>query len=474
MPLQIPDQTIASQVNIPDPMKPISGFLNIAQMGQNLKTSQLDYDIKDVANQKRNQLRDIAAKSVNPDGTFNQQAFSSHAPQADPEQGLQLANNALSNQSQSIANTTNQFSLDKSHYQTAAKTASGLMQDPRITASEGSYSDKDAAEAITEAQDQMIAQGVPKAQALLAVAPLAHSVHTPGAVRQQLANIISGQLSPESSAAQNLLPASQQQSPGTDSNGNPITVMRDQFGQMKGVQGSKVDGGAATPPNIIPAGESPQSMNDLRIDRQKTLDANGKSGELHTYFRNTIQMASDPALANPNSYQGKGQAFAAKFGFPVGTDYKTVLDTLSHNIALTTMANEKAMGVTTDAGRHTSELANGGMTMTPDSLANASKMGDATVTGLEAYTRGQEAAIAKSSGNVAAKRNFQYEWSKVYTPVVTQMYNAAKSGDTAEIESLARKSGYTGDMKNFATSSQGKDLTRRAQIMENLSKTGSP
>ena len=132
MALQIPDQTIASQVNIPDPMKPISGFLNIAQQGQNLKSSQLNYQVADQANQKRNQLRDLAAKSVNTDGTFNQAAFSSQAPQIDPEQGLKLGSDALTNQSQGIANKTNEMSYQGAQTSKTSQILTSLASDPDV------------------------------------------------------------------------------------------------------------------------------------------------------------------------------------------------------------------------------------------------------------------------------------------------------------------------------------------------------
>jgi len=461
MPMQIPDQSIPAQViQPPDPMQRISGMLNMQATQIANKSNQANLDEKTAI---RNLVNDPSVQ--NDDGSLNQDKFAAKAQVVAPTLGNVVAQGNLNNQAQQTANQTNQFKLHNDYANTALQTAAGLIQDPRITAPEGNYDPEQATNALTEAFNQMKLKGVPENQALLAAAPYINAVHTPGAIRRMLANTIQGQMGAQGQAADNLVTAAGQQQVSTDSNGNPITTTRNQFGQVQGVSGTPVQGQGPTAPNIIPQGESQASMDDLRQARTATNNAAQSVPDQHTYNQNVIRMATDPAMLNPNSWVGQGAAYAAKLGLPPGTDYKTALDQISHNLAMSTQANEKAMGVSTDAGRQTTGLATGAISMTPQALASAARMNDATASGIDAFNRGQEAAIAGNNNNVAARRQFQNQWSTVYSPTVMQLYNALSSKDSNEANRIITQVGG----KN---SPGALDLANRAKGIQSLMQTG--
>jgi len=473
MPLQIPDQTIADKgIQPPNPLQTISGMLNIQNQRAQLQGQQI-YNQGNQANlDEKTSIRNLVndPSVQNPDGSLNQDAFAAKAQIAAPTLGAGIAQGNLQNQGTQTANASSAFALHKDYAGTMLQTAAGVMADPRITAGTPSnpntqYDPEQATNALTEAMSQAEAKGVPKAQALLAVAPFVNAVHTPGAVRQMLANTVQGQLGAGGQAAQNLVPAGGQQSVSTDSNGNPITTSRDQFGNVQGVAGTPVQGQAPTPPNIVPPGESQASMNELRQARTATNTAAAQVPNSHVYNQNVIRLASDPAMMNPNSWAGQGAAYAAKLGLPPGTDYKTALDQISHNLAMSTQANEQAMGVHTDAGAQTTALATGSIGMTPAALASAAKMNDATASGLDAFNRGQEAAISANGGNVSARRAFQNAWSSAYSPTVMALHNAIGSGNKADVTNIINQVGGPG-------SKGALDLANRAKAIQSLVQTG--
>ena len=477
MPIQIPDQSIAAQGVQSSPMTTIGTMLNMANSAQSLKKAKATFDA-DVAQRQAESSTaqssaDVNAANIQP--LIQQQAANTQTSQANAQvaQGTVQPRIDTATAQAGTAQTgqaASKFALSKDYQNTALQTATGLLGDPRITAGTPSnpnqaYDDQAAVKALGESYDQMIAKGVPKEQALLAVSPFVNQVHTPGAVQGMLANTIKGMLPAPAQAAQGLVQAGQQQQTGTDQQGNPIVINRNQYGAGTNIAGAPVQGQGVTAPSIIPQGETPQSRDALIQQRQAVSNAAQAVPDQHLFNQNVIKLASDPTMLNPNNWEGKGAAYAAKLGIPAGTDYKTAMDTISHNLAMAAQANEKAMGVSTDAGRQTAALATGSISMTPQALANAAKMNDATSSGLSAYNMGKEAAIGQNN-NVYAQRQFQNQWTSAYTPQVMMLHNAIQSGDRADVAKIINAVGGPG-------SAGALDLANRAKAIQSLVQTGS-
>lgn len=197
MPLTVPDQSIPSQIKVPDTLNTLSNINNLQLQQQRLRAGNLDYSIADQANQKRVALRDLAANApMKSDGTIDRDAYAQKAFQIDPEQGASTAQGGFTNQSAGIQNKAADFKLHNDYSNVALQTAGGLLQDSRISDAEH-YDPEKATQALGEGFNQMVAKGVPVNEALLAVSPFVNAVHQPGQVAQMLKNTVSGGLTPQ-------------------------------------------------------------------------------------------------------------------------------------------------------------------------------------------------------------------------------------------------------------------------------------
>ncbi|PEH66248.1 hypothetical protein CRM91_28715 [Burkholderia ambifaria] len=126
----------------------------------------------------------------------------------------------------------------------------------------------------------------------------------------------------------------------------------------------------------------------------------------------------------------------------------------------------QSMGPQTNAGLAAQVAANGSTHYTPAAIKEITKLNDAITTGAQSYQPGLERAIAANpSAGVFAKRSFDQAWGANFDPRIYQMYNAAKSGDAAEVNSIVSSLGG----KNSA---QFKALMQKAANLQKLSNTG--
>lgn len=182
------DASIPLQLQQSSPTTTFSQMVNAANGLQNLKKNQATFDA-DVSS------AGSAASSASARAQVDQ---ANVQPLIDQQQ-------AMTQNAQTSAQS-NLFKLHKDYADTALQTASGLLNDGRITAGTAqnpktAYSDADAAKAIEEARQQMITKGVPPEQALAAVSPFVGQIHQPGAVANMLKNTITGQLSAQGQVA---------------------------------------------------------------------------------------------------------------------------------------------------------------------------------------------------------------------------------------------------------------------------------
>lgn len=203
MPLDASIPLQAKAPSLDESLKPLSSMLNIQNSMQQLKNSQLSNDVSSADFAEKNAIRTLAKDpSVqNPDGSLNQDKFVARAQVVAPTLGASVAQGNLGNQAAQIANRSNQFKLHQDFTSTALQTASGLINDPRISAPAENYDPEKASQALTEAYQQMINKGVPANHALTAVAPFMMKIQQPGEVRQSLLNTITGGLNAQGQAS---------------------------------------------------------------------------------------------------------------------------------------------------------------------------------------------------------------------------------------------------------------------------------
>jgi hypothetical protein len=279
------DPSIPLQAKAPD-FNPLATLLQVQQYKNLQQTGnrlQLDTDANQAVGQaiqrntgpdgKLNLLgvqRDLAG---NPAAAYNLQAATG--------QNLAQQGQQISNQGGQISNDTNMFALHKDYANTMLQTAQGVLADKRITAPVGQYDPAQATDALSEAMSQAEAKGVPRAQALLAVAPFVNAVHQPGAVAAMLQNSLRGQLA----ASQQLGALTPTPTPTTDGattefrDTNPIT--------NPGIVGTKIE------QRLSPA---------QATGRMPTVGPDGQPGSIP--FSDTVP----PNLLPPGMQGGQQQA----------------------------------------------------------------------------------------------------------------------------------------------------------------------
>lgn len=445
------DNTIALQVEQPDAMKSLGSMLNMGKQQLELQKAR-DLYSSDVAQRQAESRGAVANSNVE---------VQTQAPRIN--QSVQASNQA------NVGTSAAQFGLDKSYMGTALETAGGLMQDPRITAEGDKYNAKDAASAILESEKQMVLKGVPELQARMAAAPFYNAAGKSGAVKQMIANTIQGQQSAQGQAGQSLIPANSQQTPGSDTAGNPAIYSKNQFGNVQPMQSLPIQGQISAP---MPSGPfAPGEKDRIPVLSQEVVSSRNTALNaplLHTtnqgILREIDQVSATghagPAFQQINSLLGGVLDFSS--AEKKASSYDMVGKYLERN-ALTAAAG---MGPQTNAGLEAQIKANGSLGYNPTAIKKITKLNDALVSGTEAYNPGLQKALANNpQRGVLAKEQYDQQWSSVFKPEVMQLYNASKSGDTAELNELIKNAGG----KNSAGA---KDLILRAQGIQSLRKNG--
>jgi len=445
------DATIPLGVKTPDAMQSLSGLLNVATNAQALKKAQATFDA------------DVAQRQA--DSSSAQSAATVHAATVQP----------LIEQ-QATATKKAQFGLQKDYMGTALDTAAGLTQDPRLAAGPN-YSDEAAANAITEAENQMIAKGVPPVQAKMATAPLYMKVHEPGAVQQMLKNTITGNLGAQGQAGAitpsgvgvssgiqsamintnplagpvgqpvagttttQLVPLGQQQSLGVDVNGNPIVGVKDAYGNIQAPRA--LPGSTSAPQLSFPAGESPQTKTALEQESINAKNAALGAPQLHD-INKTIMSEVDKGL-NTGTLGRLTQQVASGTGFNLGAESSTGYNLLGKMLERSALTAAQSMGPHTNAGLEAAVRANGSLEYTPQAIKTIARLNDALTTGSEKYAQGLQQAIA-AGGSVFSKRQFDQQWSQNASVNALKLLNASRNGDKEGVQEVLQTVGGPGSM----------------------------
>jgi hypothetical protein len=484
----MPDYTIPLQVQTPNMLGALGNMVNTAAGIQSLQTGQIQQQRLGInlqsevqANQERKSV--IAAMANDPD------------LQPDPSTGLVDPAKATTKLQQLAPQTWSYYTGNiNTHNQATTKTNDmliGLDQDARqalarITASH--VGQKDPSSLVNDINDWMDNTKGPQAKqlgndiisrvgkignnsqaydAFLKTASLrAESVPNIIAARQAgVSTIASGgkiqaaatapnwsgtpQMAPVGEAIQTTLGPEGIEKLETDPvSGQAVIVRRSPQGAIissRPAAGLPAGGGGTSGPapaqggfTQVPPGETVQTMSQLQQMRQGSNLAARQAGEIASNNKQILDLLKGGATAT-----GSNAPFVKKWMGSIGlqwtNDEATNLDRISHFLALQQQANEKAMGVSTDAGREVSGLASGGIQMTGPALASAVKANDALTTGVKVFNTGLEKSIA--SGGVGAARTFQNQWAQAFDPVVYRYANAIRDGDTAEKARIEKQYG---------------------------------
>ena len=217
---------------------------------------------------------------------------------------------------------------------------------------------------------------------------------------------------PIGSSVLNTIQPGQQNTIRDDQYGNPFVENRDAWGNVVGVSPYPTPNGAptSTPQPVLPAGETPQSMQVLQAQRQ-AVNHSAASVPMLLDTSNQIERAADELGA-----QGKLGTDLAKLGsqigYTAGDDSATAMQKLGHYTSLQTVQLAHTMGLDGSvAGLGTASQLAGKADWTPQAIKSVSQTNAALANGIGAMNQGMEAAIQRSGGNVGVARQFQNAWT---------------------------------------------------------------
>jgi hypothetical protein len=260
----------------------------------------------------------------------------------------------------------------------------------------------------------------------------------------------------------NQLGPGERQQVGTNQlTGGPTVISRDANGNVTSITNAPTQG------VYVPQPGDAQALPVLQNERDAARVQFANAGLQHT--NNQIVLDN---IDNVGATGAAGQAFrniASAFGFNAGDakDSATAYDLVGKGLERSALQAAQSMGPQTNAGLEAQIKANGSLSYTPEAIKQVTRLNDAITSGTQAYQPGLERAIAANpSAGVFAKRQFDQAWGANFDPRIFEMYNAAKGGDTATVNSIV--SGLGG--KNSA---QFKSLMKKAANLTQLSNGGS-
>ena len=338
---------------------------------------------------------------------------------------------------------------------------------------------------MSEPGPHVAATAVTASQALLAptaqqaaLAPSAQMVNTGGTVQPVVVQPSVAGYAPSVTAPgqqpnapiQNTLPPSQRQEVARDQFGNPVVMPRSASGQYGAPQALPQGGQAPSAPAPMmsfPAGESADTKAKFEGEYHAATSNYQQSGTIHTYNTELLR-AIDSATATGTAGPLIAKAESLFGNVAGGTEAEkaaSAYDMVGKYTERQALLATQAMGMQTNASLDAQIKANGSQAYNPTALKTITKLNDALQTGMDAYTPGLQKAIQTSPNQIFAKRQYDMQWGANFKPEVMQLYNAAKTGDKAEVSQIINSVGGKG-------SAGAQDLLKRAHNIQILSKQG--
>lgn len=506
MPLSIPDQSIATKVQVPNAMESIGNMLNTAGAMQRVQGQGLELQKAQQANQERIAVQQFMSNPDNfqTDGRIDMDKVNANLPKIAPLTGAEhIQRLSTLSRAQTEADSAKQ-ALSQSQRALVAGPLGVLgragVNDRNVYLTELEGLKKDnpdnkqlhrlidakmmAIKALPEGTN--FAKGaITASQSLLtpegqqtALSPTAGLTNTGGQLQPTISQPAVGGNAPSvtvgaAPATPVTLGPGSLESTEQDSLGNKYIVTRSPQGTILGTRplgatGAPGSGGAGTGGPFRGQPGDRESIEPLEKERNQARAALSSApiahttnqGILHELENVTATGAAGPVIARAESILGNT--------LPGGPKERaaSAYDLIGKYTERNALEAAKAMGPGTNAGLEAAIKANGSAAYNPTALKKITKLNDAIVSGVESYQPGLEKAIAADpSRGVLAKREFDQAWAQNFDPTIMMLNNAQKNGDKAEIADIMKQLGG-------ANSPKAKELLQKARNLDKLTQQG--
>ncbi|UTV54783.1 hypothetical protein [Burkholderia arboris] len=242
--------------------------------------------------------------------------------------------------------------------------------------------------------------------------------------------------------------------------GGPQVTTKNGQGQVVGITNAPTQG------VYVPQPGDKEALPVLSAERDAARTAFTNAGLQHENNRIVLSNIDNVPATGPVGQTVRN--IATSMGLNIGPDVDgaTAYDMVGKGLERSALQAAQSMGPSTNAGLEAQIKANGSLAYTKDAIKQITRLNDSLTSGLQAYQPGLERAIsANPSAGVFAKRQFDQAWGANFDPRIFEMYNAAKGGDTATVNSIVTSLGG----KNSA---QFKALMQKAANLNQLSNGG--
>lgn len=487
--------------NLQQTTQTLSGLMGVALQNQQMQSNQQQLQVgAGQAQQAQQQMqerqnlqqslatgKDPDGNSLkNPDGSFNTTALTAFANKNLPLTGQDVVQNVVktqgdqlgvqkaalgltsqerdlvSNVFQSAASSSDPVGTATSGFSQLSKTSPQMAafvqaQTPFVPHLQGMNQQQQKQALITAAQ-----QYAPPESTRAATAPVTTQITGPGGGSQSvqvnpLSAVPQGATGPE--VAQGI-PLGERSNVGTNGlTGGPVVVNKDGQGRITGITN------APTQDVYVPQPGDKEALPILQGERDAARQQFTNAGVQHQNNQLVLQNIDNVAATGPVGQ--KARNFFSAYGVNPDSDAATAYDLVGKGLERSALQAAQAMGPNTNAGLEAQVKANGSLSYTPAAIKEVTKLNDALTTGVQSYQPGLERAIAANpSAGVFAKRQFDEAWGSNFDPNIFKYYNAIKSGDTAEQQSVVKSLG--------GLNSKGYNaMMQKAKNLQQLSNTGS-
>ena len=421
------DYSYIAQPQQPDTFRTLGSMMNVAGQAQNLQRGAIGLQQERALLQPQIERGQAESERAQAEAKVSRETAAPRIEQVKAE-----------SKRAEIMQNLDQYKLTGAYAQGAREISNALIQDPDFIAGNGPA----MITKLGAARQTMIDSGVP---APVAEANAAHLIALasaqPKAVRDYLANQIQMSVGAQGQAAQNLVPAGQQQQPGgaMGPSGVPSAVVKDRFGNVE--QGAMpITGKPASGPLVYPPNESAATQPEVEGIRRTAQQSAAQAPAQHFNNRMILDLTPEAftgtgggKLANVMNTVGLG-AFIPKSAEDIGP----ATAQLRHFIALQIEQNAASQGANTDAARTLAAQAVLPSDSPEKAIKAITKVNDAYVTGNELYSAGMDAAINNPANpnGIFAARQFRAAWAQNFDPRITLLENAQKAGDTETIDRI--------------------------------------
>ncbi len=388
---------------------------------------------------------------------------------------------------------SDQFNLQKAQIQRIEDDAAALLKDPRLVAAEADQNPENAQAnsekvlgALNEHAKFALGAGIPQAMVDQVLQPFRDMAQkNPANLRQfimarQLAGVgAQGQINSSQpnisqvDTGQNVVGVNTNQYAPQGPGAGVYTVQKDvpvtqpvllPNGQQ-GIQGTQ--GKGPIPTQLAPSDAA--ALPTLAGEREAARQALLAAPEMHTNNKMiSDELKNVTATGSAGGIISKAESWFGAANVKGSNEAEraaSAMDLIGKAFTRNMLKVAGTMGQMTNDKMAATAEAFGNQQFNPTAIRKITSLNDALVSGAEAYQPGLEKAIAASGGNVLAKRQYDQAWGQNFDPLVMQIYNAKKSGNTAELNDLLSSVGGPNSL-------QAQFLARKAKNLQMLSTQG--